>query len=69
MHSSGSSITPKEHVRRIYALKRIIHMPKAHGTQEPEQYALYSEFPSTAQRTNSPKKCIYRSAYYLWHTI
>jgi len=35
MQSLGCSITRKGYVRGIYALKRIIHTPKAHGTQEP----------------------------------
>jgi hypothetical protein len=35
MHSLGCGITRQGHVRKIYALKRIIHTPKAHGTEEP----------------------------------
>ena len=63
MQNLGYSITRKGHVRRIYALKRIIHTPKAHGAQEPRQYALYGEVTSTAQRSNVPKKCIFRCTH------
>ncbi len=56
--------TRKGHVRRIHALKRIIHTPKAHRTQQPIFYAVYSEVAKIfnynfAQRSNALKKCIY----------
>jgi len=51
------------HVRRIYALKHIIHTPKAFGTQKPRSYVVYSEVASTAQRSNSPQGVLLQRSY------
>ena len=58
MQILGCRITREGHALRIYALKRIMHTPKAHGTQKPSRMHIQRGY-DTAQRSNAPQKCIY----------
>ena len=50
-------------VRRIYALKRIIHTPKAHGAQEPRCMCYTSRLRVPRNEVMRPKNVIIETPY------